>query len=157
MTLTETACNSTPRSAGISLREPRHKSGRCAPSANRCTGPAAGSPRPWRSSPAASSWTPGRSPCGLSRSGVRTCTGPLRCPRSTGHLLDTAFGFRRAQKLTTGADKHLWGWSRQHGWKIIKVVVDAADTVDGPHKSPKGLRHGFTQPTWLNCRRGTSW
>ena len=47
------------------------------------------------------------------------------------------------RKLTRRADKPLWDWSRQHSWKIIKDVMEAAGIADGPHKSPKGLRVGF--------------
>lgn len=29
------------------------------------------------------------------------------------------------------------------GWQVVKAVMDAATISDGPHKTPKGLRHGF--------------
>jgi len=38
--------------------------------------------------------------------------------------------------------ERLWAWSRTTAWKEIKAVMHAA-RIDGPHASPKGLRHGF--------------
>ena len=37
----------------------------------------------------------------------------------------------------------LWPWSRTTAWRRVKEVLDAAAIADGPHKSPKGLRHGY--------------
>ena len=37
----------------------------------------------------------------------------------------------------------LWPWSRTTAWRTVKEVMDAAGIADGPHKTPKGLRHGF--------------
>ncbi len=37
----------------------------------------------------------------------------------------------------------LWGWGRTTAWRRVKEVLDAAAIADGPHKSPKGLRHGY--------------
>jgi integrase len=36
----------------------------------------------------------------------------------------------------------LWPWSRMTGWRAVHAIMDAAG-LDGPHASPKGLRHGF--------------
>ena len=36
----------------------------------------------------------------------------------------------------------LWPWSRMTGWRAVHAVMAAAG-LDGPHASPKGLRHGF--------------
>jgi integrase/recombinase XerD len=33
-------------------------------------------------------------------------------------------------------------WSRTTGWRAVHAVM-AAGGLDGPHASPKGLRHGF--------------
>ena len=38
--------------------------------------------------------------------------------------------------------EHLWPWSRMTGWRAMPGVMEAAG-LDGPHASPKGLRHGF--------------
>lgn len=40
-------------------------------------------------------------------------------------------------------NKPLWPWSRMSGYRYIISVMDEAGIPDGPHKSPKGLRHGF--------------
>ena len=41
------------------------------------------------------------------------------------------------------ADQPLWDWSRTTAYTRVKEVLDAAGIVDGPHKCPKGLRHGY--------------
>ena len=55
----------------------------------------------------------------------------------------------------------LWPWSRMTGWRAVHAVMAAAG-LDGPHASPKGLRHGFgvaavsppaSRSTW--CRNGS--
>lgn len=37
----------------------------------------------------------------------------------------------------------LWHWSRSGAWLIVKSVMREAGIADGPHATPKGLRHGF--------------
>ncbi len=37
----------------------------------------------------------------------------------------------------------LWPWSRTTAWRRVKEVLNAAAIAAGPHKSPKGLRHGY--------------
>jgi integrase/recombinase XerD len=39
--------------------------------------------------------------------------------------------------------KPLWNWSRTTGWRYVLAVVRQAGIKDGPHCSPKGLRHSF--------------
>ena len=41
-----------------------------------------------------------------------------------------------------GRGVRLWPWSRMTGWRAVHAVMVAAE-LDGPHASPKGLRHGF--------------
>jgi integrase len=41
-----------------------------------------------------------------------------------------------------GRGIRLWPWSRMTGWRAVHAVMDATG-LDGPHASPKGLRHGF--------------
>ncbi len=41
-----------------------------------------------------------------------------------------------------GGGVRLWPWSRMTGWRAVHAVMAAAG-LDGPHASPKGLRHGF--------------
>lgn len=57
--------------------------------------------------------------------------------------LELTFGIRQAQKRAKSRDARLWDWSRVHGWQVIKAIMDAADIPDGPHKTPKGLRHSY--------------
>jgi len=40
------------------------------------------------------------------------------------------------------AGEHLWSTSRTTAWRQVKAVMAAAG-IEGPHASPKGLRHGY--------------
>ncbi len=33
--------------------------------------------------------------------------------------------------------------SRNRAWQLVKAVMNAAEIAEGPHHTPKGLRHGF--------------
>lgn len=59
--------------------------------------------------------------------------------------LDNVFGIRETQKRgqRKELDMRLWPWSRVHAWRLIKGIMDTADIPEGPHKTPKGLRHGY--------------
>jgi integrase/recombinase XerD len=37
----------------------------------------------------------------------------------------------------------LWPWARNTAWRHVKDVMADAGIPDGPHRSPKGLRHGY--------------
>ena len=57
--------------------------------------------------------------------------------------LDMVHGVREQQagkRHTRGV--LLWPWSRMTGWRAVHDVMVAA-RLEGPHASPKGLRHGF--------------
>ena len=57
--------------------------------------------------------------------------------------LDLVHGIRELQsRRGKGRGIHLWPWSRMTGWRAVHAVMEAAG-LDGPHASPKGLRHGF--------------
>jgi integrase/recombinase XerD len=57
--------------------------------------------------------------------------------------LDMVHGVRELQaRRGRGQSIRLWPWSRMTGWRAVHAVMDAAG-LDGPHASPKGLRHGF--------------
>jgi integrase len=58
--------------------------------------------------------------------------------------LDLVHGVREAQRRGRGhADQPLWPWARNTAWRYVKVVMATAGIPDGPHRSPKGLRHGY--------------
>jgi len=40
-------------------------------------------------------------------------------------------------------DQHLWRFTRFRGWQLVKAVMREASIVEGPHMTPKGLRHSF--------------
>ncbi len=57
--------------------------------------------------------------------------------------LDMVHGVRELQsRRGRGRGDWLWPWSRMTGWRAVRGVMQAAG-LDGPHASPKGLRHGF--------------
>ena len=57
--------------------------------------------------------------------------------------LNTAHGLREAQASRRKAGAPIWPLSRVRVWQIVKRVMIEAGIPDAPHRSPKGLRHGF--------------
>lgn len=57
--------------------------------------------------------------------------------------LNTAHGIREAQRSRKKSAAPIWPLSRVRIWQIVKGVMIAAGIPDAPHRSPKGLRHGF--------------
>ena len=57
--------------------------------------------------------------------------------------LNTAHGIREAQRSRKRAAAPIWPLSRVRIWQIVKKVMTEAGIPDAPHRSPKGLRHGF--------------
>lgn len=57
--------------------------------------------------------------------------------------LTTAHSIREAQKSRRKAAAPIWDLSRVRVWQIVKRVMIEAGIPDAPHRSPKGLRHGF--------------
>jgi len=57
--------------------------------------------------------------------------------------LNTAHGVREAQRASKRAMMPIWPLSRVRVWQIVKGVMIEAGIADAPHRSPKGLRHGF--------------
>ena len=58
--------------------------------------------------------------------------------------LDLVHGLREALKRGRGhAEQPLWPCSRMTAWRQVTAVMQVADIPAGPHRSPKGLRHGF--------------
>lgn len=37
----------------------------------------------------------------------------------------------------------LWSWSRGQAWRLVKGVMRAGRIAEGPHMTPRGLRHSF--------------
>ena len=40
-------------------------------------------------------------------------------------------------------DHRLWRFTRFRGWQLVKAVMRDASIAEGPHMTPKGLRHSF--------------
>jgi len=66
-------------------------------------------------------------------------------PESMLDTLNMVHGFTEAGKRRTGnrEETPLWDWSRMTAYRRVKEVMDAAGIATGPHKCPKGLRHGY--------------
>ncbi len=59
------------------------------------------------------------------------------------NTLDLAHGIRKASRRKgRGVEQPIWNWSRVYGFRQVKAVLDQA-SIEGPHASPKGLRHAF--------------
>lgn len=58
--------------------------------------------------------------------------------------LDLVHGVKGAAKRGgPAAGVRLWPWCRMTAWRRVSEVMDAAGIVPGPHRCPKGLRHGY--------------
>jgi integrase/recombinase XerD len=58
--------------------------------------------------------------------------------------MDMVHGIREIQKKGRARlNERLWPWSRMTAWRKMAALIKAAGIPDGPHASPKGLRHGF--------------
>jgi integrase len=40
-------------------------------------------------------------------------------------------------------DQSLWVWSRTTAWRRVVAIMKQAGIAEGPHRVPKGLRHGY--------------
>ena len=56
-------------------------------------------------------------------------------------LLDTVHVIRH--KKGAARTQRLWKWSSMTAWRKMHAVIQDAGIQEGPHASPKGLRHGF--------------
>jgi integrase/recombinase XerD len=56
--------------------------------------------------------------------------------------LDMIHGLRQLQRKGK-VNERLWPWRRMTAWRKIEAVIKDAGISEGPHASPKGLRHGF--------------
>jgi integrase len=63
-------------------------------------------------------------------------------PDATLDLLAMVHGLRERKKRQQKTAP-LWPWSCITAWRRVLEVMDAAKITDGPHKCPKGLRHGY--------------
>ena len=59
--------------------------------------------------------------------------------------LDLVYGIREIQRRGDDEqlDARIWSWTRGWGWVVVKEVMTAAEIPEGPHKTAKGLRHGY--------------
>jgi integrase len=66
-------------------------------------------------------------------------------PASLLDTLDMVHGLREIQKRGNKRDleRPLWPWSRSTAWRRIVSVMKDAGIMEGPHRVPKGLRHGY--------------
>jgi len=65
-------------------------------------------------------------------------------PAAVLDALDLVHGVREAQRRRNRVrDARLWSWARSTAWLRLKGVMQAAGIPDGPHRTAKGLRHGY--------------
>lgn len=58
--------------------------------------------------------------------------------------LDMIHGIREAQRRGRPRNQQLlWPWVRMTAYRKVMGVIVQAGIAEGPHASPKGLRHGF--------------
>lgn len=62
-------------------------------------------------------------------------------PAATLDTLDMVHALKESQSRK--AQAFIWSWSRKTAYTRVKEVLQAAGIADGPHKCPKGLRHGY--------------
>jgi integrase/recombinase XerD len=59
-------------------------------------------------------------------------------------VLDTIATVHGLRKIRRPAKRQpLWDWSRMTAYRRIVEIMEKAGIDDGPHKCPKGLRHGY--------------
>ncbi len=58
-------------------------------------------------------------------------------------LLDTIDLVHGIREKLIKPNELLWSWSRTTAWRKIKELMNNSAISDGPHGSPKGLRHGY--------------
>jgi len=68
---------------------------------------------------------------------------PVPVPPEFLDTLTTAHGIREAQKSRRKSAAPIWDLSQVRIRQIVKRVMIEAHIPDAPHRSPKGLRHGF--------------
>jgi integrase len=66
-------------------------------------------------------------------------------PPSLLDTLDLVHGLKEIQHRARWheLDQPLWSWSRTTAWRRVVAVMKEADIAAGPHRVPKGLRHGY--------------
>lgn len=68
---------------------------------------------------------------------------PIPVPPGFLDTLNMVHDIRTApRRRDRGKGVHLWSWCRATAWTRVGEVVDAAG-INGPHATPRGLRHGF--------------
>ena len=64
--------------------------------------------------------------------------------------LDMVHGLKELHRRKKDLTQPLWNWTRMTGYRKVIAVMDAAGIEEGPHRSPKGLRHAFGVNAILN-------
>ena len=68
---------------------------------------------------------------------------PIPVPPAFLDMLNMVHDVKAAQKRRDrGQNAHLWTFARNTAWRHVCAVMKAAQ-INGPHATPKGLRHGF--------------
>lgn len=57
--------------------------------------------------------------------------------------LDLVHGVKDALTRPEPTRGRIWPWCRMTAWRRVSEVMNAAGIAAGPHRCPKGLRHGY--------------
>ena len=66
-------------------------------------------------------------------------------PLSLLDMLDRGHGAQEIQRRNQKKklNQLLWPWGRTTAWRRVTSVMQQAGILEGPHRVPKGLRHGY--------------
>ena len=64
--------------------------------------------------------------------------------------LNLVHGLKELYRRKKNLEQPLWNWSRMTGYRKVMAVMEAAGIQEGPHRCPKGLRHGYGVNAILN-------
>jgi integrase len=79
------------------------------------------------------------------KKGRRSVYRAVPVPSSLLDALDMVHGLREIQRRGKKRElnQRLWPWGRTTAWRYITSVMAQAGIMEGPHRVPKGLRHGY--------------
>lgn len=64
-------------------------------------------------------------------------------PKSYMDMLVVGMDIIERQKSSSRSRERLWNWSRQHGYDLVKELMEISGIPPGKHRSPKGIRHAY--------------
>ena len=79
------------------------------------------------------------------KKGRRNVYRAVPIPPSLLDTLDMVHGLKEIQRRgkKQELDRRLWPWGRTTAWRHVTSVMKQSGIMEGPHRVPKGLRHGY--------------